>query len=99
MNICQLDGILNDAKEDFRWLIAFMLAGYVGVSVATWAVRRQNYAALCGKCEFYFLFCYLFDMYINFFFGFVGNARNINILLASFLPLETEHRDIMMTRR
>lgn len=49
LNICKLEDVLTDAKSDFRWLIAFVLAGYVGVSVTMWGVRRQNYAALCGK--------------------------------------------------
>lgn len=49
LNICKLDDVLTDAKSDFRWLIAFVLAGYVAISVNMWGVRRQNYAALCGK--------------------------------------------------
>jgi hypothetical protein len=52
LNVCKLDDVLTDAKSDFRWLIAFVLAGYVGISVTQWAVRRQNYAALCGKFVF-----------------------------------------------
>jgi hypothetical protein len=46
--MCKLDDVLSDAKSDFRFLVAFVLAGYVGVSVQQWAVRRSNYAALCG---------------------------------------------------
>jgi hypothetical protein len=48
LNMCKLDDVLSDAKSDFRFLIAFVLAGYVGVSVQQWAMRRSNYAALCG---------------------------------------------------
>lgn len=49
LNVCKLEDVLTDAKSDFRFLIAFVLAGYVGVSVQQWALRRSNYAALCGK--------------------------------------------------
>ena len=49
--MCQLNGQLIQAKGDFRFLIAFILAGYVGVTVTTWAVRRKNYAALCGNAR------------------------------------------------
>jgi hypothetical protein len=58
LNICKLEDVLTDAKSDFRWLIAFVLAGYVGISVTQWAVRRQNYAALCG--EYFNALVYLF---------------------------------------
>ena len=54
VNMCQLDNVLNDAKSDFRFLIAFLLAGFVAISVSQWNLRRQNYAALCGKAMFIF---------------------------------------------
>lgn len=48
-SMCQLEEVLSDAKSDFQFLIAFVLAGYVALSVARWKERRQNYASLCGN--------------------------------------------------
>lgn len=73
-NICQLSGVLEQATDDFQWLIGFVLAGFVATSVATWASRRKNYAGLCG------------------------NARNLNILLSSFVPLRSDDAHLMQTR-
>jgi len=50
-NICKFDGMMNDAKTEFRFLIAFILAGYVANSVGTWKERRTDYASLCGNCR------------------------------------------------
>ncbi len=47
--MCQLNTVITDAKNDFRALIAFVLAGFVVISITTWESRRQNYAALCGQ--------------------------------------------------
>jgi hypothetical protein len=46
--MCQLNDILMQAKSEFRFLIAFILAGFVARSVGMWERRRTNYAALCG---------------------------------------------------
>jgi hypothetical protein len=47
--MCQLEVTLDDAKSEFRFLIAFVLAGYVASTVAAWNRRRANYAALVGS--------------------------------------------------
>lgn len=47
--ICQLEDILTFWKGEFRFLIAFMLAGFVAASVKTWGARRTMYASLCGN--------------------------------------------------
>ena len=47
----QLNDTLLAAKTEFRFLIAFILAGFVGVTVNIWYMRRKNYAALCGSCR------------------------------------------------
>ena len=49
IDMCQLDDVLTKGKDDFFFLIGFILAGYVGSVVASWLLRRKNYAALCGK--------------------------------------------------
>jgi hypothetical protein len=49
VNMCKFEDILHQAKTEFRFLIAFILAGYVGSSVATWKERRTDYASLCGN--------------------------------------------------
>jgi hypothetical protein len=49
LDICSLNKELTSAKDDFRWLIAFILAGYVGISLSMWQSRRLAYAVLCGK--------------------------------------------------
>ena len=36
---------------EFRFLIAFILAGLVARAVAFWCRRRQNYASLCGTAR------------------------------------------------
>lgn len=46
--MCQLKDILEENMAEFRFLIAFVLAGFVARVVAVWAERRKNYAALCG---------------------------------------------------
>jgi hypothetical protein len=74
-NMCQLNDVLSEAADNFQWLIGFVLAGYVATSVATWATRRRNYAALCGT------------------------ARNLNILVASFIPLDPGDSELMQVRQ
>ena len=49
LNVCMLNDTLNVAKGEFRFLISFVLAGFVGISVSMWSLRRQNYASLCGN--------------------------------------------------
>ena len=49
INICKFDSMMADAKSEFRFLVAFILAGYVANSVSTWKERRTDYAALCGN--------------------------------------------------
>ena len=49
LDICQMDGVMKDAKDDFHFLIGFILAGFVGGVVSMWLTRRSNYAKLCGK--------------------------------------------------
>ena len=71
--MCRLERLLRDTKTEFRFLIAFILAGFVASTIRIWALRRQNYAALCG------------------------NARNLSISIASFLPVVGE-RDLMERR-
>jgi hypothetical protein len=51
IKMCQLLKILGDAKDDFQFLIAFVLAGYVASCVATWNSRRSAYGTLCGKTK------------------------------------------------
>ena len=51
IKMCQLNELLQDTKGEFRFLIAFMLAGYVAMTIKVWATRRQNYAALCGNAR------------------------------------------------
>jgi hypothetical protein len=65
---------MEDAKDDFQFLISFVLAGFVALSVNLWNVRRSNYASLCGA------------------------ARNMNILLNSLLPFDTNNTALMQTR-
>ena len=48
-NMCTLEKTLGDAKLEFRFLIAFILAGFVANSVANWNQRRSTYASLCGN--------------------------------------------------
>ena len=45
---CGLESVLNKARLEFRFLIAFLLSGYVAYTVSMWAKRRSNYASLCG---------------------------------------------------
>lgn len=49
--MCVLNVVLLDAKAEFRFLIAFILSGYVAFTVNAWAKRRTNYAALCGNAR------------------------------------------------
>lgn len=74
-NMCSLNTVLEEGTDAFQWLIGFILAGFVGTSVATWATRRRNYAALCGA------------------------ARNLNILVAAFVPLDPTDAEMMATRK
>ena len=48
-NMCSLETTLAEAKLEFRFLIAFILAGFVANSVANWNQRRTIYASLCGN--------------------------------------------------
>lgn len=50
-NICDLRDVMEDAKDDFQFLISFVLAGFVGLSVSLWNTRRSNYASLCGSAR------------------------------------------------
>jgi hypothetical protein len=49
MEMCQLNKLLEAAKQEFRFLIAFILAAYVGVALSKWNDRRTNFAKLCGR--------------------------------------------------
>lgn len=49
--MCQLNTTLEAAKSEFRFLIAFILAGFVARSVGMWQRRRTNYASLCGNAR------------------------------------------------
>ena len=51
VQMCQLDDLLKDSKSEFRFLIAFILAGFVARSVGMWERRRTNYASLCGNAR------------------------------------------------
>uniref|UniRef100_A0A0G4GYJ1 Uncharacterized protein n=1 Tax=Chromera velia CCMP2878 TaxID=1169474 RepID=A0A0G4GYJ1_9ALVE len=51
IRVCQLEALLADSKAEFRFLIAFVLAGYVAGTVAMWGIRRKNYASLCGNAR------------------------------------------------
>lgn len=50
-HMCQLNATLEEAKSEFRFLIAFILAGFVARSVGMWQRRRTNYASLCGNAR------------------------------------------------
>lgn len=47
--MCQLEATMEDAKSEFRFLIAFVLAGFVAMTVKIWHARRTTYASLCGN--------------------------------------------------
>ena len=47
--ICMLEVVLDEARSEFRFLIAFVLAGYVANAVNTWNTRRKLYGTVCGK--------------------------------------------------
>ena len=49
--MCLLNVVLLDAKAEFRFLIAFILSGFVAFTVNAWAKRRTNYASLCGNAR------------------------------------------------
>lgn len=51
VQMCQLTGTLEEWKSEFRFLIAFLLAGFVARSVSMWERRRTNYASLCGNAR------------------------------------------------
>lgn len=46
--MCQLNKIIKESVSEFRFLIAFLLAGFVTRVLIMWTTRRQNYASLCG---------------------------------------------------
>ena len=50
-DMCMVENILSVATQDFRFLIGFILAGYVGGIVNMWYTRRNNYASLCGNAR------------------------------------------------
>ena len=50
-DICSVENVLSQATNDFRFLIGFILAGYVGGIVSMWGRRRTNYASLCGNAR------------------------------------------------
>ncbi|CAE7408104.1 bglB [Symbiodinium natans] len=49
VQICQLEETMKNAKSEFRFLVAFVLAGFVATTVGTWNARRTTYASLCGN--------------------------------------------------
>lgn len=49
IQICQLEMTMMFWKGEFRFLIAFMLAGFVAATIKTWTIRRTMYASLCGN--------------------------------------------------
>eukprot|EP00439_Symbiodinium_sp_Y106_P012083 s1366_g1.t2 len=49
VQMCQLEETMKNAKVEFRFLVAFVLAGFVAMTVGTWHSRRTTYAALCGN--------------------------------------------------
>lgn len=49
VKICGLEATMAEAKGEFRFLIAFLLSGYVSTTLVMWRTRRTNYAALCGN--------------------------------------------------
>lgn len=46
---CGLEKVLNAARAEFRFLIAFLLSGFVSFTIGMWIRRRTNYASLCGN--------------------------------------------------
>jgi hypothetical protein len=50
-DFCQLEPVLSRAVSDFRFLISFILAGFVAANVNKWIQRRSNYASLCGTAR------------------------------------------------
>ena len=51
LNMCLLETLLQDATGEFRFLIAFILAGFVAGSVSIWGTRRKGYGALVGNTK------------------------------------------------
>lgn len=51
VNMCKFNTLMDAAKSEFRFLVAFILAGYVATAVSTWKERRTDYASLCGNCR------------------------------------------------
>ncbi|CAJ1450875.1 unnamed protein product [Effrenium voratum] len=49
VQMCQLEETMKNAKSEFRFLVAFVLAGFVAMTVGTWHTRRTTYASLCGN--------------------------------------------------
>ncbi|CAE7325931.1 bglB [Symbiodinium necroappetens] len=49
VQMCQLEETMKNAKVEFRFLVAFVLAGFVAMTVGTWHSRRTTYASLCGN--------------------------------------------------
>ena len=48
-NMCKFEVQLSSAKGEFRFLIAFVLAGFVAAVIGRWKEIRTNYASLCGN--------------------------------------------------
>ena len=48
-NMCAFEDTMSFAKGEFRFLIAFILAGYVASAVGRWKEVRTDYASLCGN--------------------------------------------------
>ena len=42
---------ITHATTTRRFLIAFILSSYVGMTISLWRIRRQNYASLCGNAR------------------------------------------------
>ena len=51
VNMCSLESLLANSTGEFRFLIAFILAGFVAGSVAIWGTRRKGYGALVGETK------------------------------------------------
>lgn len=51
MNMCTLESTLEESTSEFRFLIAFILAGFVAGSVSVWQTRRKGYGALVGNTK------------------------------------------------
>jgi hypothetical protein len=49
--VADLEIMLKARANEFRFLIAFILSGFVAMTVGIWKERRQNYASLCGTAR------------------------------------------------